>query len=61
MLYIIKLEVVLMTKYKVNFMWDAEAAVWVAISDDIQGLVLEHGSLDVLMERVKLRIRKLLK
>jgi len=49
-----------MAEYKVNFMWDEEAAVWVATSDDVKGLVLEHGSLDVLMERVKLAAPELI-
>jgi len=49
-----------MAEYKVNFIWDEEAAVWVATSDDVQGLVLEHGSLDVLMERVKLAAPELI-
>ena len=40
-------------EYTVNLMWDSEAAVWVATSDDIIGLVLESGSLDVLIERVR--------
>ena len=39
--------------YIVKLLWDAEAAVWVATSDDIQGLVLEAGSLDALIERVR--------
>jgi len=52
--------VVLMAEYKVNFMWDEEAAVWVATSDDVKGLVLEHSSLDVLMERVKLAAPELI-
>jgi hypothetical protein len=43
----------LMPEYSVDFLWDAEAAVWVATSDDIRGLVLESGSLDVLIERVR--------
>ena len=34
-------------------MWDDEAAVWIATSDDIPGLVLESGSFDALIERVK--------
>lgn len=34
--------------YTVNLLWDADASVWVATSDDIKGLVLESGSLDVL-------------
>ena len=40
-------------EYKVNFSWDEEAGVWIAQSDDIPGLVLESGSLDALMERVR--------
>ena len=40
-------------EYTVNLMWDSEAAVWVATSDDIIGLVLESGSLDVLIERLR--------
>ena len=37
----------------VKLLWDPEAAVWIATSDDIQGLVLESGSLDALIERVR--------
>lgn len=40
-------------EYKVNFTWDDEADVWIAQSDDIPGLVLESGSLDALIERVR--------
>lgn len=40
-------------EYKVNFTWDDEASVWIAQSDDIPGLVLEGGSLDALIERVR--------
>ena len=40
-------------EYKVNFTWDSEAGVWIAQSDDIPGLVLEGGSLDALIERVR--------
>ena len=40
-------------EYKVNFTWDDEASVWIAQSDDILGLVLESGSLDALIERVR--------
>jgi len=42
-----------MAEYKVNLIWDPEASVWIATSDDIPGLVLESGSLDVLIERVR--------
>lgn len=44
----------------VKFIWDAEAAVWVAESDDVPGLVLESGSYDALVERVKHAIPELL-
>lgn len=44
----------------VKFTWDAEAAVWVAESDDVPGLVLESGSYDALVERVKHAIPELL-
>jgi predicted RNase H-like HicB family nuclease len=40
-------------EYKINFSWDEEAGVWIAQSDDIPGLVLEGGSLDALIERVR--------
>ena len=41
-------------RYTVNLLWDSEASVWVATSEDIRGLVLESGSLDVLIERVRM-------
>ncbi len=40
-------------EYKVSFTWDEESDVWIAQSDDIPGLVLEGGSLDALIERVR--------
>jgi len=48
-------------EYHVNFMWDDEAAVWVATSDDIKGLVLEGGSADALIEHVRIAVPELLK
>ena len=47
-------------KYVINFKWDEEACVWIALSDDVPGLVLEHGSLDALMERVRVAVPELL-
>ena len=47
-------------EYIVNFTWDEEAGVWIAQSDDIPGLVLEGGSLDALIERVRFAAPKLL-
>ena len=47
-------------EYKVAFAWDSEAGVWIATSEDIHGLILEHSSFDVLMERVRLAVPELL-
>ena len=47
-------------KYKITFTWDHEARVWFAASDDDVGLVLEHDSLDALIERVRAALPELL-
>ncbi len=47
-------------EYVVTFTWDNEASVWIATSKDIPGLVLESGSFDALMERVKFAIPELM-
>lgn len=47
-------------EYEVHFTWDPEASVWIAESKDIPGLVLEGGSLDALMERVRYAAPELL-
>lgn len=47
-------------EYTINFTWDNEAAVWIATSDDIPGLVLESGSFDALLERVRIAAPELL-
>ena len=41
-------------------MWDDEAAVWVATSQDVPGLVLESGSFDALLERVRYAVSELI-
>ena len=46
--------------FTVSFTWDDEAAVWIATSEDIPGLVLEHGSFDALLERVRMAVPELL-
>ena len=46
--------------YTVKFLWDDEASVWVATSDDIPGLVLESGSIDALIEKVRFAVPELL-
>jgi hypothetical protein len=47
-------------EYTVNLAWDDESAVWIASSNDIPGLVLESGSLDALIERVRFATPELL-
>ena len=47
-------------EYIITFTWDNEADVWIATSKDIPGLVLESGSFDALMERVRFAIPELL-
>ncbi len=47
-------------EYKIKFIWDEEAGVWIATSDDVPGLVLESGSFDALVERVRYAIPELL-
>ena len=40
-----------MNEYKVLLTWDDEAQRWYCTSEDIPGLILESGSLDVLVGR----------
>lgn len=47
-------------EYVVTMTWDAEAGVWIAESEDIPGLVLESGSFDALLERVRFAVPELL-
>lgn len=47
-------------EYTVNLTWDSDANVWVATSDDIPGLVLESGSFDALLERIRFAAPELL-
>ena len=49
-----------MPKYVIDLSWDSEAAVWVATSKDIPGLILESGSLDALIERARFAAPELL-
>lgn len=47
-------------EYNINLDWDSEAAVWIATSEDVPGLVLESGSLDALAERLRNAVPELL-
>lgn len=44
----------------VNVIWDADAGVWVAESEDVPGLVLESGSFDALVERLRYAVPEML-
>lgn len=48
-------------EYTINFIWDTNANVWIATSDDIPGLVLESGSFDKLIERTRFAVPEMLK
>jgi len=50
-----------MPEYTIKAIWDPEASVWIATSDDLPGLILESGSLDALIERVRFAVPDLLK
>ena len=45
-----------MHECRVCLRWDEEGHCWVANSENFRGLVLTHGSLDALMEMVKIAI-----
>ncbi len=45
---------------RIKIIWDNEAGVWVATSQDVPGLVLESGSFDALVERVRIAAPELL-
>ena len=48
------------TVIRIDCIWDNDAYVWIATSPDVQGLVLEDGSLDRLMYRVEEAVPELI-
>lgn len=44
----------------VRAMWDADASVWVAESDDVPGLITEADSLEALVSKLRVMIPELL-
>ena len=46
--------------FRINMLWDNASEVWIATSQDVPGLVLESGSFDALVERVKFTIPELI-
>lgn len=49
-----------MEELLIKVTWDNDARVWIAESDDVPGLVLESGSFDALIERVRVTVPELL-
>lgn len=49
-----------MQPLKVNAAWDQEAGVWVATSNDVEGLAIEASTMDALIERLKIVIPELM-
>ena len=47
-------------KCTINATWDSDAAVYIATSENIPGLVLESGSFDALIEKVRVAVPELL-
>lgn len=47
-------------KLMIKVTWDADACVWIAESDDVPGLVLESGSFDALIERLRYTVPEML-
>ena len=46
--------------YTINMLWDNDAQVWVATSNDVPGLVMEAEDFDELVKRVEDAIPELL-
>jgi hypothetical protein len=44
----------------VKALWDAEAAVWVATSDDVPGLVTESKTFETLLKKLRTLVPELL-
>ena len=45
---------------RIKLLWDNDAAVWIATSEDLPSLTLEAGPCDALIERVKYTLPELL-
>lgn len=49
-----------MQPLKINAMWDDEASVWVATSQELDGLAIEATTIDALIQRLKIVIPELI-
>jgi predicted RNase H-like HicB family nuclease len=48
------------TTYQIDAFWDAEAAVWVATSEDVPGLATEADTIEALSQKLRQIIPDLL-
>jgi predicted RNase H-like HicB family nuclease len=48
------------TEYEIKAMWDPDAGVWVASSEEVPGLCTEAETLEILIEKLKTIVRELL-
>lgn len=48
------------TEYEIKAMWDPEAGVWVASSEEVPGLCTEAETLEILIEKLKTIVPELL-
>ncbi len=48
------------TGYEIKAMWDSEACVWVASSDEVSGLCTEAETMELLIEKLKTIVPELL-
>lgn len=46
--------------FRVRALWDTEACVWIAESDDVPGLVTEAATIETLVAKLKVLIPELL-
>ena len=49
-----------MHDYPVTAFWDAEAAAWVATSEDVPGLATEAATVEALIDKLRIMIPELL-
>ncbi|MGB0563884.1 MAG: DUF1902 domain-containing protein [Spirulinaceae cyanobacterium] len=47
--------------YQIQAMWDAEAQVWVATSDDVPGLATEAETIETLTQKLRAMVPELLR
>jgi len=47
-------------EFVVNALWDAEARVWVATSEDVPGLVTESKTFEALLKKLRTLVPELL-